>query len=154
MFSHLIRSFFSSRSSAVSLISIVASQLDFIGLFSKGKSRLKIYLNFIFFSNFLCIRKSKSKSKLLFSRSIDDSDSDSDEESGDEDLHDMDQYEEVEPGAHNPEVAIGHNDPGNGEAQLPDLGYESATEIQALQAEQDGLREIFDSSEDEDETFA
>ena len=66
----------------------------------------------------------------------------------------MDQYEEFEAGAHNPEGIIGHNDPGNGEAQLPDLGYESATEIQALQAEQDGLREIFDSSEDEDEAFA
>jgi len=66
----------------------------------------------------------------------------------------MDQYEEVELGAHNPEGTIGHNDPGNGEAQLPDLGYESATETQALQAEQDGLREIFDSSEDEDEAFA
>ena len=85
---------------------------------------------------------------------MDDSDSDSDEESEDDDLQDMDQYEEVEPGAHNPEGAIGHNDPGNGEAQLPDLGYESATEIQALQAEQDGIREIFDSSEDEDEAFA
>ena len=93
-------------------------------------------------------------SKLLFSCSVDDSDSDSDEESGDDDLHDMDQYEEVEPGAHNPEGAIGLNDPGNGEPQLPDLGYESATEIQALQAEQDGIREIFDSSEDEDEAFA
>ena len=66
----------------------------------------------------------------------------------------MDQYEEVGPEAHNPEGVIGHNDPGNGGAQLPDLGYESATEIQALQAEQDGLREIFDSSEDEDEAFA
>ena len=133
----------------------MASQLDFIGLFSKGKSRLKIYLNFIFsLPIFLCTRRSKTKSKFLFSRSIDDSDSDSDEESGDDDLHDMDQYEEVEPGAHNPEGAIGHNDPGNGEVQLPDLGYESATEIQALQAEQDGLREIFDSSEDEDEAFA
>ena len=85
---------------------------------------------------------------------MDDSDSDSDEESGDDDLQDMDQYEEVEPGAHIPEGAIGLNDPGNGEPQLPDLGYESATEIQALQAEQDGIREIFDSSEDEDEAFA
>ena len=74
--------------------------------------------------------------------------------SGDDDLHDMDQYEEFEAGAHNPEGAIGHNDPGNGEAQLPDLGYESATEIQALQAEQDGLREIFDQDSSEDEAFA
>ena len=37
---------------------------------------------------------------------------------------------------------------------LEDCEHESATEIQALQAEQDGLREIFDSSEDEDEAFA
>ena len=86
---------------------------------------------------------------------MDDSDSDSDEESGDDDdLQDMDQYEEVEPGAHIPEGVIGLNDPGNGEPQLPDLGYESATEIQALEAEQDGIREIFDSSEDEDEAYA
>ena len=133
------------------MISIAESQSAFIGLFSKGKSRLKTNLYF-FSSNFLRTIKSKFKSKLHFFRSIDDSDSD--EESGDDDLHDMDQYEEFEAGAHNPEGAIGHNDPGNGEAQLPDLGYESATEIQALQAEQDGLREIFDQDSSEDEAFA
>ena len=148
------RSSFSSRSSAVSLTSIAESQSAFIGLFSKGKSRLKTNLNFIFSSNFPHTIKSKFTSKLHFFRSIDDSDSDSDEESGDDDFHDVDQYEAFEAGAHNQEGVIGHNDPGNDEAQHPDLGYESATEMQALQAEQDGLREIFDQDSSEDEAFA
>ena len=66
----------------------------------------------------------------------------------------MEQYEAFEVGAHNEEGVIGHNDPGNDEGQHPDLGYESATEMQALQAEQDGLRELFDQDSSEDEAFA
>ena len=85
--------------------------------------------------------------------SIDDSDTESSEDSED-DFHDEDveQYEAIDEEAHNEEGIIGDNDPGNDEEQHPDLGYESATELQSLQAEQDALREVFDedSSEDED----
>ena len=66
----------------------------------------------------------------------------------------MEQYEAFEVGAHNEEGVISHNDPGNNVGQLPDLGYESATEMQALQAEQDGLRELFDQDSSEDEALA
>ena len=66
----------------------------------------------------------------------------------------MEQYEAFDAEAHNGEEVFGNNDPGNDEEQQPDLGYESVTELQSLQAEQDALREVFDEDTSEDEAFA
>ena len=138
------------------MTNIAESQCVFTGLFSKGKSHSKSNLDFICSSNFLHTVKLKLPSKASsFFRSIDDSDTESSRESED-DFHDEDieQYEAFEVGANNEEGVIGNNDPGNDEGQHPDLGYESATEMQCLQAEQDALRELFDEDTSEDEAFA
>ena len=66
---------------------------------------------------------------------------------------DVEQYEAIAAGAHNEEEVFDNNDPSNDEEQQLDLGYESATELQSLQAEQEALREVFDEDTSEDEAF-